>query len=97
VDQYSSMKERARVKGAVTDRGWLAVRAVGVAEAFQSSIRSRCADLGALRCSGAQSRGRPSVVCGGHDIGRARPGVRIACAVGGAIRTAAGPHGAAMT
>jgi hypothetical protein len=51
-----------------------------------------CADQGALRCSGAQSSGRPSVVGGGHDKRRARPRIRIASDADGADQAGGGTH-----
>jgi hypothetical protein len=66
----SSMKEGGPCQGAVRGLGWLGARspaaAVAGSEWLQSSIRSRWADQCAVRCSGAQSRGRPSFSWGGQ-------------------------------
>jgi hypothetical protein len=68
----SSMKERAVSRGG-QDHGWSGVpgraTAGARAEAFQSSIRARWAGPSVLRCSGAQSRWRPSVA----ESGEKRP------------------------
>jgi len=79
-------------QGAVTGLGRWAAWANGVAETFQSSIRSRCADQSALRNSGAQSSGRPSGLVGGHDKQRARPSIRIASVADGADQAGGGTH-----
>jgi hypothetical protein len=53
------------VKGAATGRGWLFAGSLTAgrsgAELVQSSIRPRWAGQSVVRCSGAQSSGRPSL------------------------------------
>jgi 5-methylcytosine-specific restriction enzyme A len=59
-----------RVKGAVRGLGWFdawsPAAALAGSEGLQSSIRSRWADQCAVRCSGAQTRRRPSFRWGGQ-------------------------------